>query len=59
MAREYQLPGVVQIANATGTLNDGQRITVDGDQGIVWLENDDEPSKVVVSEGFGRHVERR
>ncbi|MFT5686473.1 MAG: phosphohistidine swiveling domain-containing protein [Myxococcota bacterium] len=37
VAREYGLPAVVNVANATGRLSDGQTITVDGSRGVVWV----------------------
>ena len=41
LAREYRLPAVVNVDGATRLLRDGQRVTVDGGRGVVWLE---EPS---------------
>ena len=35
IAREYRIPAVVGTGNATNTLKDGQRVTVDGDRGVV------------------------
>ena len=37
VAREYQLPAVVNVAAATRCLSDGQIITVDGSRGVVWV----------------------
>lgn len=37
VAREYQLPAVVNVAAATRRLADGQIITVDGSRGVVWV----------------------
>jgi rifampicin phosphotransferase len=37
IAREYGVPAVVATGNATALLRDGQRVTVDGDAGIVHL----------------------
>jgi len=37
VAREYQLPAVVNVPGATRALRDGQIITVDGTRGSVWL----------------------
>jgi rifampicin phosphotransferase len=37
VAREYGLPAVVNIAGATNRLEDGQVVTIDGRQGVVWL----------------------
>jgi rifampicin phosphotransferase len=39
LAREYQLPAVVNVAGATTRLRDGQRVTVDGRRGVVWLQD--------------------
>ena len=37
VAREYQLPAVVNVSHATSRLHDGQIITVDGSRGVVWV----------------------
>jgi phosphohistidine swiveling domain-containing protein len=37
VAREYGLPAVVNVTGATQRLKDGQRITVDGARGMVWV----------------------
>ena len=37
IAREYRVPAVVQTREGTSTIVDGQRITIDGDNGIVEL----------------------
>jgi len=37
VAREYELPAVVNIEGATRLLEDGQEITLDGRQGVVWV----------------------
>jgi pyruvate,water dikinase len=37
VAREYQLPAVVNVSAATRLLSDGQIITVDGSRGVVWV----------------------
>jgi pyruvate,water dikinase len=37
IAREHGIPAVVDTGNATATLRDGQRVTVDGTTGIVEL----------------------
>ncbi len=39
LAREYRLPAVVNVPNATRILKEGQRVTVDGRRGVVWLED--------------------
>ncbi len=38
VAREYGIPAVMSVAGATRLLRDGQRITVDGNKGLVLLE---------------------
>lgn len=38
VAREYGLPAVVNVKNATRLIQDGQRIVVDGNQGRVYLK---------------------
>ena len=38
VAREYRIPCVVGTQNGTQMLKDGQRVTVDGAQGIVRVE---------------------
>ncbi|MDY6806599.1 MAG: PEP-utilizing enzyme, partial [Cyanobacteriota bacterium] len=37
IAREYEIPAVMNIANATNILRDGQRVRVDGYRGIVEI----------------------
>jgi len=37
IAREYRIPAVIQTRDATKVIKEGQRITVDGDSGIVDL----------------------
>lgn len=37
IAREYQIPAVVATGNATSLLRDGQKVTVEGDNGIVRI----------------------
>jgi len=37
VAREYGVPAVVNVAGVMRQLEDGQTITVDGDQGRVYL----------------------
>lgn len=36
-AREYGIPAVVAVPNATGAIRDGQRVTIDGGAGVVTL----------------------
>ena len=38
-AREYGIPAVLSVADATTLIRDGQRITVDGTNGVVRLED--------------------
>jgi pyruvate,water dikinase len=38
VAREYGIPAVMAVQDATSVLKDGQRVTVDGSRGIVYLE---------------------
>jgi pyruvate,water dikinase len=40
VAREYGIPAVVGVANATATIKSGQRITVDGGAGVVSVEKE-------------------
>jgi len=37
VAREYRLPGVVNLPGVTSTLRDGDEVTVDGRAGVVWV----------------------
>ncbi|UCC76766.1 MAG: phosphoenolpyruvate synthase, partial [Anaerolineales bacterium] len=37
VAREYGLPAVVSVRQATRLIQDGQRVTVDGNSGRVYL----------------------
>jgi phosphohistidine swiveling domain-containing protein len=39
IAREYGVPGVVNVTGATRRLRDGQEVTVDGGRGLVWLHD--------------------
>jgi pyruvate,water dikinase len=39
VAREYQLPAVFQVGNATAALHDGQVVTLDGEQGLIWVSS--------------------
>jgi pyruvate,water dikinase len=41
VAREYGIPAVLGTGSASRRIRHGQRITVDGDQGLVILEPDD------------------
>jgi rifampicin phosphotransferase len=44
VAREYGIPAVICIPDATNRLHDGQKITVDGSSGTVQLVTSDEPA---------------
>jgi pyruvate,water dikinase len=37
VAREYGLPAVVNVVGATQVLQDGDRITIDGSRGVIWV----------------------
>ena len=37
VAREYGVPAVVNITGATQAFEDGQVVTIDGRQGVVWV----------------------
>jgi pyruvate,water dikinase len=37
VAREYGLPAVVNVSRATEVLKDGDRVTIDGSRGVVWV----------------------
>ena len=39
IAREFGIPAVTSIANATTAIQTGAQITIDGNRGIVWIEN--------------------
>ena len=39
IAREYRVPAVVGVGNATALLEDGQRVTVDGTAGVVTVHD--------------------
>jgi pyruvate,water dikinase len=38
VAREYGIPAVMAVQDATNLLQDGQRVTVDGNKGVVYAE---------------------
>jgi pyruvate,water dikinase len=40
VAREYGIPAVMSVAGVTRLLHDGQRVTVDGNKGLVILEQE-------------------
>ena len=55
IAREYRIPAVVATGNATGLLEDGQLVTVDGSTGVVRLaEPSPSPPDGDVSDGHAR-----
>ena len=39
IAREYEIPAVVNIHDATRRLRDGMEVTVDGHRGVVWVHD--------------------
>ncbi|MEO1375814.1 MAG: glycerol-3-phosphate acyltransferase [Cyanobacteria bacterium J06635_10] len=43
IAREYGIPAVMDVNNATWLLQDGQRVRIDGSRGIVEISNDLRP----------------
>jgi phosphoenolpyruvate synthase/pyruvate phosphate dikinase/glycerol-3-phosphate acyltransferase PlsY len=44
VAREYGIPAIMDVHNATWILQDGQRVRMDGTRGIVELSNDLRPN---------------
>jgi phosphohistidine swiveling domain-containing protein len=38
VSREYGIPAVTAVKNATKILKTGQRVTLDGNEGIIYLE---------------------
>jgi phosphoenolpyruvate-protein kinase (PTS system EI component) len=45
VAREFGIPAVLGTGNASQRIRPGQRITVDGDKGLVLLDVDREPPR--------------
>ncbi len=43
IAREYGIPAIMDVRNATWLLQDGQRVRIDGSRGIVEIDNDLRP----------------
>ncbi|BAZ12155.1 pyruvate phosphate dikinase PEP/pyruvate-binding protein [Calothrix sp. NIES-4071] len=43
IAREYGIPAIMDVQNATWVLQDGQRVRIDGSRGIVEIDNDLRP----------------
>ncbi|MEO0935017.1 MAG: PEP-utilizing enzyme, partial [Cyanobacteria bacterium J06641_2] len=43
IAREYGIPAVMDVHNATWVLQDGQRVRIDGSKGIIEISNDLRP----------------
>ncbi|MEO1560988.1 MAG: PEP-utilizing enzyme, partial [Cyanobacteria bacterium J06632_19] len=43
IAREYGIPAVMDVQNATWLLQDGQRVRIDGSKGIIEISNDLRP----------------
>ena len=46
VAREYNLPAVVNIPGVTKALRNGQTVTMDGRQGVLWIIPDNGPTDV-------------
>jgi pyruvate,water dikinase len=44
VAREYGIPAVVGLDDATRVITSGQRIRVDGDTGLVTILADEDPA---------------
>ena len=44
VAREYNLPAVVNIPGVTKALRNGQEVTMDGRQGVIWVIPDSGPT---------------
>ncbi len=53
VAREYDLPMVVNVRGATKLLEDGQVIVVDGGRGLVWVEESHHASPLSLGRGAG------
>ncbi len=43
LAREYGIPAIMDVRNATWVLQDGQKVRIDGSRGIVEISNDLRP----------------
>ncbi|PAX52809.1 glycerol-3-phosphate acyltransferase [Brunnivagina elsteri] len=43
LAREYGIPAIMDVKNATWVLQDGQRVRIDGSRGIIEIDNDLRP----------------
>ena len=43
IAREYGIPAIMDVHNATWLLQDGQRVRIDGSKGIIEISNDLRP----------------
>jgi pyruvate,water dikinase len=43
LAREYGIPAIMDVRNATWILQDGQKVSIDGTRGIVEISNDLRP----------------
>ncbi len=46
VAREYNLPAVVNVPGLMKTLQDGQLVTMDGRQGAIWVIPSNGPADV-------------
>jgi phosphoenolpyruvate synthase/pyruvate phosphate dikinase/glycerol-3-phosphate acyltransferase PlsY len=49
LAREYGIPAVMDVHNATWILQDGQKVRIDGTMGIVEIANDLEQNEIYFS----------
>jgi pyruvate,water dikinase len=58
VAREYGIPAVVGVPDATGRISTGQRQTVDGTAGVVTLV-ESEPMAAAASRGVPQKLRRR
>ncbi len=55
VSREYGIPAVTAVKDATSILKTGQRITLDGGEGILYLRDDSQPEDSDVVHEFGSH----
>lgn len=56
VAREYGIPAIVAIDNITNILKDGQKIRVDGENGIVTLLQEENSTITILQEGENIHA---
>jgi len=55
VSREYGIPAVTAVKDATSILKTGQRITLDGGEGVLYLRDDSQPDDTDVVHEFGSH----